>query len=518
VWENQHRYIHGYVPKNEYLSTVLDSASNKFNCKFSYGRRADVVLALDTSPLFGDLILSPKRSVLKSRPQDLRRGGHIYLFLGGHLALDPPGPLAPLAPLQGSVGRQPAILAGRWRKSGRGQLVIESTVNLDNLLEDLPLTGVPELTSQEIDRGTGPPSEIHLRRTLALEIAYELVLQMSCAQGERARSIALDKTRKAYVISRKRELLAPYHAAIDEYSSAKDDYASLSREAEYAVERMVAARRLAFSLEKTQVELRKQPEEEFRDLEKLLEGAVKDITVDMDRYIQVRTNNIVIDWDGKGHRMGAYHIRIRFGVFDGDSIRMTPLDWDVLRYKDPEGNAHPHVSADFKPCWGNLAIPLGEALSERNMFRVVEICLQLLNSYNIRDPYANIGHWHEDGPEEDDQFFGRNFEECYDSADPHMDCRHCESEECQYHYDRYDRCYESIASELGSLPQTGEQVRILEGCVRCDACGFGEKAEHRLSLIRKEQQQQEEKCRTDNQPTLIGPVIAPTGSSQDANA
>ena len=207
---------------------------------------------------------------------------------------------------------------------------------------------------------------------------------------------------------------------------------------------------VAFLEDHTQVELRKDAEQEFMALTRLAPAAFSELDIQEDR-ITARTYPVTIEHDDHDYDLGTFQLTVGL---DKDEVHIRKILGD-----QPEGYPHPHVSTAGVPCYGNIGPAIAKLLVEGQFSAALSVLLQFLRSYNPGDAYIRLENWDPDWQEE-------RWDRCYENAGTD-DCIDCDETDCPFYADRYERCWEG--QQYGSDG--------METCIRCRECGYHEDAE-----------------------------------------
>lgn len=97
--------------------------------------------------------------------------------------------------------------------------------------------------------------------------------------------------------------------------------------------------------------------------------------------VYVFTNNIKVDLKKAGiFDIGKYEIV--YNLLDGDI--------KVFNQKKIEGNQHPHINSEGRPCWGNMSKDIPILLAKLDLVGLTHIVLKYLESYHDGDTHVNM--------------------------------------------------------------------------------------------------------------------------------
>lgn len=118
---------------------------------------------------------------------------------------------------------------------------------------------------------------------------------------------------------------------------------------------------------------------------------------------------------------------------------------------------HPHVNGtNGYACLGNLAPTIAELCSQYEIYALVMVCLEFLESVNTSDPAgANIIHWDE---------VDENGQIIKEGAHPHTwQCECCEDEFDENEYSNYT-VYQSYVGDREGTGEWGQERTVCESC------------------------------------------------------
>jgi hypothetical protein len=210
--------------------------------------------------------------------------------------------------------------------------------------------------------------------------------------------------------------------------------------------------------EHTRPELLAQAEEEFDQLTSMTPEPFRELEI-VDNTLRLETVDITLEHDERTYELGSLSVEIRLTDF---RIRIRP-GTDNQRVEE---YFHPHLSPDGVPCWGNVGPTVSQLVGERELAGLLPLIWRFLTSYNSRDPYLPIDRWDPDFDSDTE------FRACFDDADAFFDCVGCSRQECPFHEDRFERCWNHI-----------QECFRWQRCVDCGRCEHAEEARQELDNL-----------------------------------
>jgi len=231
----------------------------------------------------------------------------------------------------------------------------------------------------------GTDREIQIFRRLCEEVVAEFTLSPE-KKRERQRQISereRQRSREAYVRECGRRLQSTIEATRKSIEEARRTIRDCQKQITQAVRSEAGLRKKLEELLSSSASAEKQFADEF---DKLLQApGVSSVRV-ADGVVQVFTDQVYIEYDGRTYDIGKFRLDIYTSGGNG-GVRAFNLS------RKSAGFHHPHIDGDGECCFGNIADGVAKLIGEYQYSVLVQVMVQFLRSVNPDGWYTSIEGW-----------------------------------------------------------------------------------------------------------------------------